>query len=477
MAARPLQANSQGFPEEQMIRNPRPPLAPMAAALMIAIVLPVYFWLGDLLLTPTRLVCLIAIPIFLARLFAGAFGRLLLTDFLILFYSFWVMLAYFMVHGTAQLVYAGLQVTLILGGYLVGRATIRSPADMMAMSRLLATLVILLLPFAAIEGITGRYVIPELIRSTGFLGSVSENNYGERLGLFRAQVVFVHPIHFGLYCSLALSLYFVTRINHVPFMTRMIVAGLILLSVFFSVSSGPFLAAVFQIALIGYLLMFHAIQNQWKLLLWAFGIFYAIIEVSSDRFGMYAVASRLAFNSSTAFYRSLIWQYGTAQVERTPFFGVGRNWWGQPHWMSWSIDNFWLQIAVVNGLPSSLCMIAIFLITMIRAGRGHYVRGSDAYHVRVGYTFLFIGLMLSLATVTIWNEVLCMIMFLIGAGQYMQQATAPAVAPEAAAAEAADPAGSSRRKTHRRRTDPAEVIYTRFPPQAGRKGAAPPTAT
>lgn len=459
-----------GLPPEQMIVGDPPPLNLMAKVLMIAIVVPVFFHAGDLLLTPSRVICIVLIPILTVRLAMGHFGRILITDFLIFFYSTWVVISYLNVHGSSFLPFAGSQVITLLGGYLVGRATIRQPGDFLTLSRFVVILIVILLPFAIIESQTGTYIIPALIKSSGFLSSVASIDYGTRMGVFRAQVVFAHPIHWGLYCSMILSLYFVTRIRHVSAFNRGCVALLILVATFFSVSSGPFLAALFQIALIAYLLLLKNVEYQWKILVWGFAAIYPVIEVSTTKFGMFAIAQRLAFNNATAYYRSLIWQFGTAQVERTPIFGVGLGWWGQLHWMTDSIDNFWLQMAVVNGIPASFSMIALFLISIFRAGRGHYVRGTDAYYARVAYTFTFVSLILSLTTVTVWNEVQCMLLFLIGAGQFMQQATEPSTAP-AAVAEPEQGRGAQRQKTGRAHGRPGggaaglpgrEVVYTRF---------------
>ena len=452
------------FPQEQMTLREDRRLPILARLMLISILMPLFFSLGDLLLTPTRLLCLVMIPYLTVRLLSGAYGRLVITDYLIFFYSFWVMLSFIKLHGGAQIPYAGSQVAITLGGYLVARASIRSPGQMIAMSGFMVTLVLILMPFAFIEALTGEYIIPQWIVDTGLFGTVGSVPYPPRMGLYRAQVVFAHPIHWGLYCSMALSLYFVTRLQLVGPFTRYLVSALIVLGTFFSVSSGPFLTVLFQLALIFYMLVLNNVKMQWKLLVWGGVIGYTAIELSTTKFGMFAIAQKLAFNSHTAYYRPLIWQYGTAQVDRTPFFGVGRGGWSRPFWMTSSIDNYWLQLAVVNGLPASISMFGAFMVTMIFAGRGHYVKGSDAYYVRVGYTFTFVALILSLATVTVWNEVLCMLMFLLGAGQYMLQATAPSTAP---AAEARDDS---------RPTDQGPA-YSRFPPRPRAAGPVPGLAS
>lgn len=455
------------LPADQMIPPEQSYLPWLAGVLMFAIASPVWITVGGFLLTPTRVVCVISIPIIFVRLFVmRAYGKPVLTDYLVMFYGCWVMLAYLVASGAKAFIYGGLTTANILGGYLVGRAAIRHAGHLQGVARLLVTIVICLLPFALWEGIYGTYVIPPWIDSIPGVDSLREVDYGRRLGINRAQVVFAHPIHYGLYCSLALSLYFVGLANQVSLGRRLLVAVLVIGACFMSVSTGPLFTLLFQMGLIFFMLFFQHIRNHWKILVYSTGAVYAVLEVLSDRFALYAIASRIAFNPGTAFYRRLIWEYGTAQVDRTPLFGVGMGNWVKPGWMTDSIDNYWLQIAVTSGIPASFAMIAVFLILMFRAGRGTYVKGTDAYNMRVGWTFLFVGLSLALATVTIWNEVLTMVMFLVGAGAYMLQAEKT---------ETAEEPGTQRvpgKGPPPIATRPERIAYTRFPGGASSPASA-----
>jgi hypothetical protein len=86
-----------------------------------------------------------------------------------------------------------------------------------------------------------------------------------------------------------------------------------------------------------------------------------------------------------------------------------------------------------------------FFGLMIRAGRGQYVPGTDAYNVRIAWTITFVSLSLALSTVTVWNEVLTVTMFMLGAGAYMLQVE-PNSQPAAPAAAAAPVRGGVRRR-------------------------------
>lgn len=478
MSRRAAEATATGagaLPKSQMARPGVGPLPPWPAMLlMITIVLPIYFSIGGLLLTPLRIICLTAAVVVPVQLFLmRRLGPVTVVDWLICFYAFWVMLSYIENHGTSKIVFGGLQVVNILGAYMVGRVAIREVAHLQAVARLMPIFIIFLLPFAIYENINARYVIPAFIESIPGLTTVGEIDYGRRLNLDRAQVVFRHPIHWGLYCSLPIALFSVGLANHVSLATRIFVSVLVVGTCFTSLSSGPFLATIFQLALIAYALVLHSRPDQWKLMLWGSAGAYVVLELLSDRFVFYALGSRLAFNKHTAHYRTLIWEYGTLQVERTPLFGVGAGEWVRLHWMPYSIDNYWLQIAVTSGVPASFAMIAVFLYSMIRMGRGHYVKGTDAYYMRVAVTILLIGLALSLGTVTIWNELLSMVMFLIGASAFMLQAQ-PAEdtgsAPVSPVSRRARPGGGGRSAPSPARASAGGPVYTRYPaggPSAG----------
>lgn len=464
MAERQPVVTTASLPSEQMVAPGQGFLPPWPATLfLLSAVFPVFFYIGDFLLTPMRVMGVLAILIVPIRLFlAKAYGRITVVDFLIVFYAVWVMISYLHNHGTSQIVLGGLTVTNILGGYLVGRATIRTVAHMQAVARLLATILIALLPFAIYESITADYVIPDIIKSISGLSSYSEVDIGRRLGLDRAQVVFVHPIHWGLFCSLPISLYMIGLANQVSLGRRVFVAVFVIASGLTSLSSGPILATFVQVGLIAYALVFRALRLQWPLFTWGFGVFYLIGEFLSDRFFFYALASRVALNPGTAFYRTLIWDHGTAQVARTPLLGVASGYWERPFWMTSSIDNYWLQTAVSSGIPAAFAMVFAFLYTTVRIGKGTYVRGTDAYNMRVAVTILMIGLFAALATVTLWNEMLAVVMFLLGACAFMLQAQ-----PVTETTEATSPPKS--RRAHLSGDGTAEApdrtrpTYTRFP--------------
>ncbi|WP_340109600.1 O-antigen ligase family protein [Pikeienuella sp. HZG-20] len=435
-------------------------LHPLMKIALVSLLIPVQFYVGSLLLTPSRIFFLIVTPYLFIQLLSGAYGRLRLSDILTFLFFIWFTISMIVNNFNQALTFVGLHATLLFGGYLVGRASIRSLADFQAFVRFYVLTIVLMLPFAVYESITSQFVIAEFIRSLG-LQSFADVNYERRLGLDRAQVVFTHPIHFGLYCSLGFALYFVTFRRSISLLRRALVSGLVAFTAFFSVSSGAVLALVIQMALIGYDHMFRNMKNKWLRLIGCGVALYVILDLLSDRPAYLAIITRVSLNVGTAYYRQNLLEYGLAQIARTPIFGVGYNRWELPHWMSDSIDNFWLMTALVYGVPAFVFFAGLFLNIMFRAAR-HARPGGQLHDARVAYNIMLVSISFTLATVAIWGELLSVAFMIFGASGFFFD-----VADEETA-KAAPPAPARRRAVIGDMSPESEA--------AAREGGAPTAA-
>lgn len=200
---------------------------------------------------------------------------------------------------------------------------------------------------------------------------------------------------------------------------RLVVVMVCLTNCVLSVSSGPLLSALIQIGLIAYGKITYSIEKQWKLLMGGLAALYIALEIYSTYPALYEISKRLALNSATAQNRYLIFEYGSIQVGKTPWFGVGLNDWERPFWMKESIDNQWMLVAVQFGLPAFILLLCVFLNSLIRAGGGKFKRGSDLYNIRLGWNIVLISIMLTLATVALFGEVISMTFFVLGAGAFL----------------------------------------------------------
>jgi len=124
-----------------------------------------------------------------------------------------------------------------------------------------------------------------------------------RLGLMRADVVFSHPIMYGLFFAM-FGPVCAGIFGHVRKSSRVLywlAMGLMCLGLFASVSSGPALAAMLSLAFLG----FYRFRRHLKTAVVTVVVGCAILEVVSNRH-FYDVVDRFTLDSSTAWYRSAL---------------------------------------------------------------------------------------------------------------------------------------------------------------------------
>lgn len=168
------------------------------------------------------------------------------------------------------------------------------------------TLLTSILVIAAPLAIVGFYQCTTGSNPVGFF-----RNYGawdtrdyvplSRLGLTRADVVFTHPIMYGLFFAMfgpvcAGIFGHVKRSKRILYWAAM---GLMCMGLFSCVSSGPALAALLSLAFLG----FYRYRRYWKTAVATVVILCGLIEVLSNRH-FYDVIDRVTLNSQTAWYRS-----------------------------------------------------------------------------------------------------------------------------------------------------------------------------
>ena len=185
-----------GDPEEGAVRgNLR-----FAKLVLVLLLTPAFFSIGPLSMSPARLVFLVTMPVMLVQLLRGAYGRILLTDILLLCFIGWMALAVIANHPPrVALEFIGASAVTLLGAYLAGRSGIRCKADFVAMVRFLALIVMVSFPFAIYEVLTSDPILLTLLRQIPGITTNGNINHDPRLGLWRAQFVFPHPIHYGLF--------------------------------------------------------------------------------------------------------------------------------------------------------------------------------------------------------------------------------------------------------------------------------------
>jgi len=418
-------------------------------ALLIAWCLPWMIELGSLKLTPYRIVLIVAFVPCLVALVSGKLGRVRLVDICVLLYGVWCMIALTALHGVQPALQTGGVLFLeTSGAYLMARRYIRSADDFYALVRMLFLIVVVLLPFALIETLTGHGVLLEALSHV--FPTVTEVHMPPRAGFSRAQSIFDHPILMGVCCGSVFSLAHMVLGRGEPMGKRWLRTATVAFTVVLSLSSCPLSGLTVQTLLMGWNWLLRSFAGRWKLLVGLISAAVLAIQLFAHRPLLTILYQDFAFDAESAMFRVLIWNYGTQSVVHNPLFGVGLGRWERPSWMPPSIDMFWLYNAITYGLPACLLMLAAFFLVVLGAA---FRRGLDARRgdYRTAYVISMTAIFVEGWMVHYWNGALVLVLILMGSGVWLLE-------PQPAAEAAAAPDGRSRlRQRGVSRAAPAQV--------------------
>ncbi len=400
---------------------------------ILTIALPIGFKLGPLSMSLMRLLLIVMVIPLVVMLFSKRAGRIIPTDILFALHILWAALAIGANNPDRVVENMGSTAIEFVGGYLLGRIFIRTPETFLALCRALFIFIACTIPFALLENKSGSPIILKFIESLPGLTSFADVNNPKRMGLERAQVMFAHPIHYGVFCSIMFAMAFVAFRGIFSDVTRYVVAGVVALAAFLSLSSGALLAILMQGALIGWAWVFRSNPARWKILLGLLAAMYVAVDLASNRTPIDVFMSYATFSAHNAFWRGIIFDWGMFNVWQNPILGLGLRQWVRPHYMgSGSMDNFWLVMAVRYGIPGFL-FIALGYLDLLRRVALRDLSGDEALsRIRLAWMFTFIGLTFSLCTVHVWTSVYSFLFFMAGAGVWLTDYQ-PARATQAAA--------------------------------------------
>lgn len=387
----------------------------LAAWFVVALSLPpeASVGLGGLRLSGYRILLIVAMFPAAYRTFARPTHPLLrCVDALMVFHGLWSMLALTLHPAAGGVESGGIYLVESTGAYLLARAYVRDAADLEAAARLSIVVLLLLLPFALVESVTGAHVLRDLAKAA--FGGPSAHAMERRFGLTRAFASFDHPILFGMFSAMA----FAFSVEGLPSRVRghpwpVVRTGLVGLGVIASVSSGAFAAVAFVMALRGWTRLTRRVSGRWRVLLSIFATIWMFFVLGSPRSPVKVFVSYLTFSPGTGYARLEIFDYGFAEVRRHPLFGIGLGEWARPDWMaSSSIDNFFLATAVRYGAPATLSLIAALMFVGFAVTHAPSRASTPALRRAVG--FAIAGLALGGCTVHFWNSLLTLFCFLLG---------------------------------------------------------------
>lgn len=369
-------------------------------------------FVGDIRLPPHRIALLLLIPIAAFRLATRSDVRLRLFDGLFVLFGLYMLLVYtHHGHGVRGFIYGGSLALETTASYLIARAWVRDVEILRATLKVTLAIIIVAALIALPETLFGQVFTHDLLaKLTGYHHPTSVHT---RLGLTRAYGTFDHPIHYGTFCAALLAMFwYAERTTFNRFRRTTIVSG----ATFLGLSSAPILCLVIQGGLITWEKLTRGIPARVWLTIGAIVAAYVALSLVATRSPIAILATGLTLESSTGYYRLLIWEHGLKSVMAHPLLGIGLADWARPSWMaSDTIDTFWLLTAMRSGIPSVLLLIAA-LGLLVRAVNKRGVRSRNALTrgLARGWLFSLLALCFIATTVHFWNVSLTFFFFFIG---------------------------------------------------------------
>ena len=438
---------------------------------LFSLLIPAMFKLGSVAMSGPRMILLVLVVPLMVDLFTGKFGKTYPIDYLFVAFIGWATIAVAVNNPNAAIQHAGSTGVEFLGGYLVGRAYVRTPGAFYSMMKVGFIMILISLPFGILEMKTGVAFWPAVFRKLPGFNAWADVANPPRMGLERAQVFFSHPIHQGLFCSLFFSLIFIGLRDKITLGKRVFMTGLVVFGTVMALSSAPLLSTLLQIGLITWAYIFRQHPMRWWYLIALFAAMYVAIDLLSNRTPSRVLMTYATFSPQTAYYRAVINEWGYYNVWHNPVFGLGLRDWVRPDYMQrGSVDNFWLLTAMRYGIPGFLILAAGYADAAFRVGLTKTREGTPTHHLRQAWTTTIVGMSFVLYTVHVWTSIYSFIFFLVGAGLWIpgwvraqQEGGADLPAEGAGQATGRDPGGivysrAGARIVTSRALQPAETV-------------------
>lgn len=365
---------------------------------------------GDYNLFADRIGLILVLPYVIRKLMEGAI-RFVLPDVMILALGVWITVVMTYHYGlTLGLKRGGSFALDSTVGYYLARISFRSIADVRRILTLFAPGLFIAGLSLAIESTLARPIVQPFAEKMfgklpyfvgGDLAGYREGQTEFRLGFMRAKGPFPHSILGGLYLASVIGIYSFSGIDR----RSRLMGNLAGLFSFFSLSSAAILAVAVSYGLIGWELLQRAVKEiSWRLLLTFGGVVLLVIQLASGG-GLQGIVTRyLTLNPATAYYRQLIWTFGTESVAQHPWFGIGMETYVRPGWMqNDSVDAHWLLLAMRYGLPALIFSMVAIISALISLGQASITAKPREQRFYRGVAISLFVLTLMMFTVTMWG--------------------------------------------------------------------------
>jgi hypothetical protein len=407
---------------KETVKAAQSPLPLPAAIFLVALQIPWIFSVGDLRLAPYRLVLLIMLPICFFQWLMGKAGRIRLTDVALLLFCGWCALAMAVVHGFETTIEpAGMLFIETMGGYLLARCYVRREEHFLQIAKLLFAIAAILLPFALYETSTGNNLTLGLFSMV--LPTYVDVDMPLRWGLDRVQGNNIHPIHFGVAVASTLTLTHLVLGYGRSTYERCLRSGVVFITAFLALSSGPITSMVGQFVLLGWNRALRSFPRKWTIMaLGGLGMV-IFVELFANRSLPVILIGYFAFDEASAYIRTLTWQYGTQSILNHPLWGVGFGPWDKPTWLTPSIDMHWIIDSVRHGMPAGFFILLAFFSAVFAIGRVPISDERIATY-RLAYVVTMASFFMTGWAVYLWETSYSFFTFMLGSGFWLLETKA-----------------------------------------------------
>jgi len=237
--------------------------------------------------------------------------------------------------------------------YFVARAAIDSIGCYRFYVRVLLTIAVICSAFALVEMVTGHSVVRQAYHLV-FHRVTHLRLEEQRLGLYRSIATFRHWILFGVYCStvFALAVHMTPESLGLSRIRYRWMLGSVLVGVFASLSSGPWIGILLCACLMLYGRVMKGVHGRWKLFGTASVIVFVGLTIVSNRGPIRLAMDYLTLDSQTAYVRWGMWE---SVIDLMPtHWPIGWGWnpdWPRLEWYIWtSMDSFYAVQLVRSGV-------------------------------------------------------------------------------------------------------------------------------
>ncbi len=385
---------------------------------LVSLIIPWMIPLGPIIMPIYRLVLAVLLLPCVLMWLNGKAGRIRIPDIGLLLFCLWAGLSLVIAHGVGAAIQpAGVLLVETLGAYLLARCYVRDAATFRSLILFMAKLIIVLLPFAVYEWLTGSK--PILAAFSMVFPTVDVTTMTPRLGFWRVQGPFSHSILFGLFCGSIVAMTHLVlgygKSAASRWLLTITVAGVAVLSM----SSAPIAGILVQIALTAWALVLKAYPRKWAVLASLALAAFLVVKFGSNQTPIQFYISHFTFDQQTGWYRIWIWNYGSASVLNHPWLGIGFADWVRPSWMaSDSIDNFWLITAMRHGIPAFILTLASCLWITVAIGLKKGLSQECSIY-RTAYLISIVAYFIVGTTVHFWGPPYAWFAFLLGSGTWL----------------------------------------------------------